>query len=65
MAVKAIAYSYWRSIKRETRTYDSVPASVREDVRTLALEDAASGVITAEEYEHYIGEPYPGEEVTV
>ena len=58
MAVKAIAHSYWRSIKRGARTFESVPDSVKEDVRTLARADVENGVITAEQYEQYIGEPY-------
>ena len=58
MAVKAIAHSYWRSIKRGTRTFESVPDSVKEDVRTLARADVEDGVITAEQYEQYIGEPF-------
>ena len=61
MAVKAIAHSYWRRIKDGARTYDSVPASVKEDVKTLAREDVDNGVITAEEYEEFIGEPYEEE----
>ena len=61
MAIKAIAHSYWRSIKRGTRTFDSVPASVQDDVRTLAQTDVENGVITAEEYKQYIGEEYPAE----
>ena len=36
MAVKAIAHSYWRSIKRGARTFESVLDPVKEDVRTLA-----------------------------
>ena len=59
MAIKAIAHSYWRSIKRGTRTFDSIPASVKEDVRTLAKADVQECVITAEQYEQYIGEPHP------
>lgn len=59
MAVKAIAHSYWRTIKRGMRTFESVPDSVKEDVRILAQADVANGVITAEEYENYIGEAYP------
>lgn len=59
MAVKAIAHSYWRTIKRGTRTFESVPESVKDDVRTLAQADVANGVITAEEYKSYIGEDYP------
>lgn len=61
MAIKAIAHSYWRSIKRGTRTIDSVPASVQDDVRTLAQTDVENGVITAEEYKQFIGEEYPAE----
>ena len=61
MAVKAIAHSYWRSIKRGTRTFESIPQSVKDDVLTLAQADVASGEITAEEYEQYIGEAYPAE----
>lgn len=57
-AVKAIAHSYWRSIKRGTRTFDSVPASVKEDVRTLARADVEAGVISPEEYKMYIGEDW-------
>ena len=58
MAVKAIAHSYWRSIERGTRTFESIPDSVKDDVRTLAQSDVQEGVITAEQYEQYIGEPY-------
>ena len=54
--VKAIAHSYWRSIKRGTRTFDSVPTNVQNDVRALARTDVEDGVITKEEYEQYIGE---------
>lgn len=58
MAIKAIAHSYWRSIKRGTRTFDSVPASVKEDVLTLAQTDVVNGVITTEDYKNFIGEDY-------
>ena len=58
MAIKAIAHSYWRRIKDGARTFESVPASVKDDVRTLAQADVQEGVITAEQYEQYIGEPY-------
>ena len=59
MVVKAISHSYWRSIKRGTRIFESIPASVKDDVRTLAQADVKEGVITAEQYEQYIGEHYP------
>ena len=61
MAVKAIAHSYWRSIKRGTRTFESIPYSVKNDVRTLAYADVQEDVITKEQYEQYIGESYPTE----
>lgn len=60
MAVKAIAHSYWRSIKRGTRTFASVPDKVKEDVRVLAQMDVQDGVITTGEYEAFIGEPWTG-----
>lgn len=59
MAIKAIAHSYWRRVKAGARTFESVPASVREDVRTLAQTDVENGEITAEDYKNYIGEEYP------
>ena len=64
MAVKAIAHSYWRSIKRCTRTFESIPDSVKDDARTLAKADVQEGVIAPEQYEQYIGEPYPVETET-
>ena len=54
MAVKAIAYSYWRSIKRGNHTFGSIPDSVKDDVRTLAQADVQNGVITPEQYKRYI-----------
>ena len=54
MAVKAISYSYWRSIKRGNRTFGSIPDSVKDDVRTLAQADVQNGVITPEQYKQYI-----------
>lgn len=58
MAVKAIAHSYWRRIKAGARTFESVPASVKDDVRALAAADVEAGVITPDEYADYIGETY-------
>ena len=59
MAIKPIAYSYWRRIKDNARMFESVPSSVKDDVRVLAQADVASGVITAEQYLEFIGEEYP------
>lgn len=61
MAVKAIAHSYWRRIKAGARTFESVPVSVKDDVRTLAAADVECGTITAGEYADYIGETYPAQ----
>ena len=58
MVVKAIAHSYWRSIKRGTRTFESIPDGVKEDVRYLAKTDVQNYVITIMDYEQYIGEQY-------
>lgn len=58
MEVKAISYSYWRSIKRGTRTFESIPDSVKNDVRTLAYIDVQKDIITEEQYNNYIGESY-------
>ena len=63
MAVKAIANSYWRSIKRGARTFENIPGSVKDDVRTLAQTDVHNGVITMEQYEQYFGETYNTSEV--
>lgn len=60
MGIKPIAHSYWRSIKRGTRTFESIKDEVKDDVRTLAKLDVENGVITAEEYKTFIGEEYPG-----
>lgn len=59
MAIKAIAHSYWRRIKDNARTFESVPSSVKDDVRALAQADVASGIITEERYLELIGEEYP------
>lgn len=61
MAVKSIAKSYWRLIKAEARMFDSIPDSVKEDVKTLAKDNVETGIITAEEYEMMLGEAWEGE----
>lgn len=58
MAIKAIAHAYWRRIKDGARTFESVPAGVKDDVRTLAQTDVQNDVITAEEYKGFIGEEF-------
>lgn len=58
MAIKAIAHSYWRSIKRGARIFDSIPANVQDDVCTLARTDVENEVITEAEYEEITGKSY-------
>lgn len=58
MAIKPIAHSYWRSIKRGIRTFEAIPDNVKDDVRSLARTDVQNDVINAEEYKHFIGEDY-------
>lgn len=58
MAIKAIAYSYWRRIKDKARDFAAVPPAVREDVRLLARRDVEDGGISAERYAELIGDKY-------
>ena len=57
-----IAQSYWRMIKKERRTYESLDDTMKGLVKTLAIEDVEKGVITPERYEQYIGETYVAEQ---
>lgn len=58
MYLPAISAAYWRTIKRGGRTFESVPAELKESVTTLAKTDVVNGVITAEDYSGYIGATY-------
>ena len=59
MSIKPIAYSYWRSIKRGNRKFDSIKnQDVKNDVCYLAKEDVANGEITEAQYIEFIGEFY-------
>lgn len=70
MNIQAIAHSYWRSIKRGARTFDSLKKvnakdgypSMQEQVKYLAQTDVQNGVITEDEYKQFIGEDYPAAE---
>ena len=64
MAIKAIAYSYWRRIKNKARSFAATPATVKEYVKALAQADVADGTISTEEYADLIGEAYPVAEPT-
>lgn len=51
-----IAKIYWRTVKRGTRAYSSIPDELKADVKALAAQDVSDGAIFAEEYDRLIGE---------
>ncbi len=53
-----MAKIYWRTIKRGARLFSDVPEVLKYEVMKLAQKDVADGVITAEDYERFIGEAY-------
>lgn len=54
-----MAKIYWRRIKAGTRFFADVPKEeLKDEIRELAKADVVDGVITAEEYEQFIGEAY-------
>ena len=58
-----MAKIYWRSIKRGARAFDDIPTDkLKAEVKELAMQEVADGIITAEEYKTYIGEDYPAAE---
>lgn len=62
MKVNIFCHAYWRQIKCGNRTFESIPKeSDREGVKMLAKTDVENGVISPEEYEALIGEPYTEE----
>ena len=63
MPVSAISKIYWRTIKRGTRTYDSIKDEIiKVEVKYLAQQDVASSEITAQRYKELIGEEYTAHE---
>lgn len=57
-----MAKIYWRRIKAGTRFFDDVPKEeLKEEIKELAKAEVVDGVITAEEYEQFIGEAYVAE----
>ena len=57
-----MAKIYWRRIKAGTRFFEDVPTDkLKAEIKELAKADVADGVITAEEYEQFIGEAYEAE----
>ena len=70
MKIQAVTHSYWRSIKRGNRTFESLSdevtdfqkkngySSMRAQVLYLARTDVENGVITAEEFTEITGAEY-------
>ena len=56
-----IAKVYWRTVKRNTRSYADVPNELKADVRSLAAHEVSRGILPIEEYERLIGETYAAE----
>ena len=55
-----MAKIYWRTIKRGTRSFADLPnEKMKEQVKALAMQEVADGVISAEQYKELIGEDYP------
>ncbi len=49
----------WRNqIIEGKKTFDRVPLTWKNQVKALLKADVKNGVITAEQYEEYVGEPY-------
>lgn len=59
--LRPIAQSYWRLIKKNKKTFDGLDDDMKTLVRELAIADVVDGVITAEQYEQYLGEEYKAE----
>ena len=49
----------WKNrIVAGTRSFSEVPLNWRNEVKLLFRQDVINGVITAEQYQMYVGEPY-------
>ena len=54
-----MAKIYWRTIKRGDYNYTDLPnEKLKAEVKVLAMQDVADGIITAEHYKELIGEIY-------
>lgn len=53
--MSTIAKVYYRSIKRGTRTFDDVPANLKQDVLALGEQELKDGKITQEEFDRWFG----------
>ena len=52
-----MAKIYWNSIKRG-RDFATIPESMKDAVKALAIQDVKNGVISADIYKELIGEDY-------
>ena len=54
-----MAKIYWRRIKAGTRFFNDVPSDkLKDEIRALAAQDVANGVITEDKFMELIGEEY-------
>ena len=53
-----MAKIYWNSIKRG-RDFASIPEHMKDAVKAIAAQEVADGILSAEDYEKFIGETYP------
>lgn len=58
--VSAITKLWAKKLEDGTKTWDEVPESRKEDVKTALEEDIATGKITARKYEGIVGGVYDG-----
>lgn len=63
--IQSVAHSYWRSIKRNSRTFESLSTeekfgypAMRDQVLYLAITDVDNEVITVTQFEDYTGLEY-------
>lgn len=58
--LSAVAKIWYKRIKAGTRTFNEVPEELKDDCKEYFKLDVENGVITPEQYEEYVGEPYDG-----
>ena len=56
-----MAKIWHKRILAGTQFFDDCPLKYKADVKAMFIEDVENGVISAEQYEEIIGEPYPYE----
>lgn len=56
-----MAKIWHKRILAQTQVYADCPLKYKADVKAMFIDDVQNGVITIEQYEEIIGEPYPVE----